>query len=193
MTKNKIQRMTILAVFTALIIGLQWLGSFIRFGPFSISLVLVPLVIAAILEGPLAGAYLGGIFGLAVFLSGDAAAFLTVSVPGTVLTVMLKGILAGFAAGAVYKLLKNHNKYVAMIVAAVICPIVNTLVFILGCFAFFWGTLQEWGSSLGFTNTFVYLIVGMIGLNFLLELLVNLVFSPAIVRVIDIGKTKLLR
>ena len=38
--------------------------------------------------------------------SGDAALFLAVSVPGTVLTVLLKGIGCGFAAGLTYKAVK---------------------------------------------------------------------------------------
>ena len=49
------QRMTGMAILTAIVIVLQLLGSFIRFGPFSISLVLVPIVIGAALYGAWAG------------------------------------------------------------------------------------------------------------------------------------------
>ena len=50
MTKNKqitTRTMVLTAVLTAVVVVLQLLGSFIRFGPFSISLVLVPIVIGA--------------------------------------------------------------------------------------------------------------------------------------------------
>ena len=72
---DKTRRLVALALFTAIVVVLQLLGSFIRFGTFSISLVLVPIVIGAVLYGPWAGAFLGAVFGLVVLLSGDAAAY----------------------------------------------------------------------------------------------------------------------
>ena len=44
----------------ALVAVLQLLGQFIKFGPVSISLVLIPIVVGAALYGPTAGAVLGG-------------------------------------------------------------------------------------------------------------------------------------
>ena len=48
---EKTRRMVGLALFTALVVILQLLGSFIRFGPFSISLVTLPIVVGAVLYG----------------------------------------------------------------------------------------------------------------------------------------------
>ena len=59
---------------TAITIVLQMIGAVIRFGPFSITLVLIPIVVGAALYGPLAGAWFGFVFGMVVLLSGDAAA-----------------------------------------------------------------------------------------------------------------------
>lgn len=42
---SKTQKLTLLALLTAIVVVLQLLGSFIRFGGFSISLVLVPIVL----------------------------------------------------------------------------------------------------------------------------------------------------
>ena len=135
---DKTRRLVALALFTAIVVVLQLLGSFIRFGTFSISLVLVPIVIGAVLYGPWAGAFLGAVFGLVVLLSGDAAAFLVISPLGCILTVMLKGALSGLCAGLVYRLLHRANEYAAIVAAAIVCPVVNTGVFLLGCLAF-WG------------------------------------------------------
>ena len=88
---------------TAMVVVLQLLGSFIRFGMFSISLVLIPIVIGAALCGTGAGAWLGLAFGITVLISGDAAAFLAVDPFGTVLTVLVKGTAAGYLAGLIYK------------------------------------------------------------------------------------------
>ncbi len=182
------RKLTGLALFTAIVVILQFLGAFIRFGPFSISLVLIPIVVGAALYGVLAGAWLGFVFGLVVLLSGDAAAFLVINPIGTVLVVLLKGALAGLCAGAVYKALCQKNETVAVIAAAVAAPVVNTGIFLLGCLLFFLPTITEWGQAMGFESVGKYMILGLVGGNFLFELLFNIVLSPVIVRLIRLGK-----
>ncbi|MGM9671872.1 MAG: ECF transporter S component [Oscillospiraceae bacterium] len=185
---GKTRKLTGIAIFTAIVIVLQLLGSFIRFGPFSISLVLIPIVVGAAMYGTAAGAWLGFIFGLVVLLSGDAAAFLGVNALGTIITVIAKGTLAGLCAGLVFRALVKTNTYVAVIVSAVVCPVVNTGVFLLGCLLFFMETINGWAAAAGFASAGTYMIVGLVGLNFVFELLVNVVLSPVIVRIISIGK-----
>lgn len=182
------RKLTGLALLTAIVVILQFLGAFIRFGPFSISLVLIPIVVGAALYGVLAGAWLGFVFGLVVLLSGDAAAFLVISPIGTILVVLLKGALAGLCAGAVYKALSERNETVAVIVAAIVAPVVNTGIFLLGCLVFFLPTVTEWGQAMGFESVGKYMILGLVGGNFLFELLFNVILSPVIVRLIRLGK-----
>lgn len=176
------------AILTALVVVLQLMGSFVRFGPFSISLVLVPIVIGASKCGVKIGAWLGFVFGLVVLLSGDAAAFLAVDVFGTIVTVMVKGTACGLVAGLVYKLLAKYNIYLAVIAAAVACPVVNTGIFLVGCVAFFMETVTEWGTALGFENVASYMFIGLAGGNFLFELATNIVLSPVVVRLLNIKK-----
>lgn len=68
--KGNTRRMTGLAIFTAIIVVLQVLCTFVRFGPFSITLALAPIIIATAIYGKGAGAYLGGVFGLVVLITG---------------------------------------------------------------------------------------------------------------------------
>lgn len=194
--------LTGLALLTAVVVVLQLLGAFVRFGPFSISLVLIPIVVGAALYGALSGAWLGLVFGLTVLLSGDAAAFLGVNPLGTVLTVLLKGALAGLCAGLVYRALagfdcklvlmvRGREKWsvdLAVIVAAIVCPVVNTGIFLLGCLVFFLPTVSGWAAAMGFESVGRYMILGLVGGNFLFELLFNIILSPVIVRLIRIGK-----
>lgn len=185
-TRKQQTRVLVLgAILTALVIVLQLMGSFIRFGMFSISLVLIPIVIGAATCGIKIGAWLGFVFGAAVLISGDAAAFLAVDVPGTILTVLIKGTACGLVAGLVYKALAKYNRYLAVMAAAVVCPIVNTGVFLLGCLAFFLPTIREWGVSLGFSNVAAYMFLGLAGGNFLFELATNIILSPVIVRILN--------
>ena len=175
------------AVLTALVVILQLMGAFVKFGPFSVSLVLVPIVIGAATCGKGISAWLGLVFGLVVLLNGDAAPFLAVNPLGTVITVLLKGTACGFFAGVIYKWLEKYNRYLAVIIAAIVCPLVNTGVFLLGCLAFFMPTIAEWAVQAGLGGGVGhYMIVGLVGINFIFELLTNIVLSPIVVRLLNI-------
>lgn len=173
------------AILTALVVILQCMGQFIRFGMFSISLVLIPIVIGAATCGVKISTWLGFVFGVVVLFT-DAAAFLAIDIVGTVITVLAKGIACGFAAGMVCKLLEKKNRYVATVAAAMVCPVVNTGVFLLGCLLFFFETISEWSLGFGFDNTLEYMIIGLVGANFLFEMATNIIMSPAVVRILSV-------
>ena len=183
--KTNTRKIAGVGLLTAVVVVLQLLGSFIHFVPFSISLVLIPIVVGASLYGVLSGAWLGLAFGITVLISGNAAAFLAVNPGGTVVTVLLKGALAGLLAGAVYKAIEKKNKVIATIVAAIICPVVNTGIFLIGCRLFFFDTIKTWAAG---TNVFVYMITGLVGFNFLFELGLNIILSPTIVKLTKLGR-----
>ena len=182
-----------LSIFTAIVVVLQLLGSFIHLGMFSISLVLVPIVVGAALYGAASGAWLGLVFAIVVLISGDAAAFLVVNPLGTILTVDSKGVLCGLVAGLVYNALKEKKDTTAVMASAVICPVVNTGVFLIGCALFFMKEpLTGWAQALGFGDDVVkYMFLSLAGGNFVFELLFNVALSPVIVRLIKLGKTRI--
>ena len=185
---QKTKRIVGIGLFTAIVVVLQLLGGGIRFGVFSISLVLVPIVVGAAIYGWQAGAWLGFAFGVTVLLSGDAGAFLAVDPLATVLVVLVKGALCGLFSGLAYKLLEGCSKVLAVIAAAVVCPAANTGVFLLGCQLFFLETINEWASMYGYNNAGTYMIFGLAGINFLIELGVNVLLAPVITQLIKIGK-----
>ena len=186
---RKTKNMVGVGLFTAIVVVLQFLGGSIRVGGmFSISLVLVPIVVGAAIYGWKAGAWLGFAFGMAVLLSGDAAAFMVVDPFATMLVVLVKGSACGCFAGLMYQLLSGSGSKFAVYAAAITCPVVNTGVFLLGCYFFFLETVASWGASLGYENAASYMFLGLAGINFILELCVNIILAPAIVRLIQIAK-----
>ena len=195
MKNQKIKRMVVMALLMAMGVVLQLLSAVIPpVGGFSISLVLLPIVLGAAVYGIRAGALLGATFGVVVVINcitgadaGGAMVFQANPVL-CILVVMGKGILAGMASGAVYRLLHKVNPYLAMLVAAIVCPVVNTGVFLLGCLVFFMDTITAWGTAAGFPSVGAYMIFGLTGANFLIELGVNLVLSPVCSRLIRIGQ-----
>ncbi|MBQ2767968.1 MAG: ECF transporter S component [Clostridia bacterium] len=193
--QNKIKRMVGIAFLMAMIIVLQLIGGMIPpiGGLVSLSLVLIPIVVGAAVFGPSGGAILGATFGLIVYIAcvngtdpGGAMVFQANAVL-CFFVVMGKGILAGVASAWVYALLKkkNVNGYVAMLMAAIVCPVVNTGIF-LACMALFYGdVLTAWANG---SPVLTYVLSTLVLLNFLPELALNVIFSPAGERIVHVVK-----
>ncbi|MBQ8170720.1 MAG: ECF transporter S component [Oscillospiraceae bacterium] len=182
--KFDVRKITGLALLTAIVVVLQILTTVVaRLGMFTFTIALVPIVVGAALYGWKAGAWLGFVFGALTLL--DANAFFVINIPGTIVTCLVKGTMAGLVAGLAYKLVEKKNKFVAVLTAAVAAPIMNTGFFIIGCLLFFIDYVKQLA---GDTNAFVFILVGFVGINFFIELGVNLVLSPTIVRLVKLGK-----
>ena len=186
------RKMTGLAIFTAIIVVLQVLCTFVRFGPFSITLALAPIIIGTAMYGKGAGAYLGGVFGAVVLVTGllgwdggTVMLLMCINPLGCVLVCLLKSVAAGFFAGLCYELIAKKNDKLGVLISGVVCPVVNTGLFIVGMLVFFFDTLSGWA---GGQNLLLYIIVGLTGVNFLVELAVNIVLSSGITRIIRAGK-----
>lgn len=193
-SSDSIRRMTGLAVFTAIIAVLTVLCNFVRFGPFSITLALAPIIIGAALYGKRAGAYLGFVFGLVVMITGvlgwdGGTVIYLLSIDPVAVTgiVLIKGAAAGWLSALVYEAAAKRSELGATVLAGIICPVANTGLFIIGMMLFFLDTLNGWAADNG-QALLVYLIIGMTGVNFLVELLTNLLLSSGICRIIKAGK-----
>ena len=190
-----IVRMAGIALMMAMVVVMQAIGGMIPpVSGFSISLVLIPIVLGAAVFGPKAGAFLGGTFGVIVYINcmtgadPSGAMVFQASPVLCFLVVMGKGILAGLGAGAVYRLLKGTNPYLAMLAAAIVCPVINTGVFVASMFLFFMDVLSAWaggGDLLGYAMTVLVLA------NFVPELILNVAFSPAGARIYRVVEGKL--
>lgn len=188
---EKTRRLTGLALLTAIIIVLQVVASFVKFGPFSITLALAPIIIGAALYGASAGAWLGGVFGVVVFIACVAGwdvggnILFTANPFLTAVLCIVKGALAGLVAGALFRAIEKGSPIGASITAGIFCPVVNTGIFCLGLTLFFHDTLVAWA---GGTDLVYYVIFGLTGVNFVLELAINLILSTVIVRVVGARK-----
>lgn len=186
---KQLKKMTGTALLMALVVVMQLLGASIPpVGGFTISLVLIPIVLGAALYGPKTGALLGTVFGVVVVVGcitgtdiGGAMVFQANPIL-CILVVLGKGILAGFASGVVYSFLKSKNRVLAMVMAAAVCPFVNTGVFILCMAVFFMDILAVWAGG----NILGYVLSGLVLCNFVPELIINLLFSAAAGRIVRI-------
>lgn len=192
--KQSTQKTVYLAFLCALIVVLQFVAYYVRISSIPVSLVLIPITIGAAYGGISAGAFLGGVFSVVCLITSftgiDQAGFYLIEVNAVwaVLLILVKGIAAGAASGAVYKLLKKASfpTLPCCAVAAVVTPFVNTGVFILGMYVFFKDTLTVWA---GGSSALITVLTAVVGINFVAELLTTVILTPAIV--LPLSKNKM--
>lgn len=189
--QSKTLRMAQLALLAAIIVLLQQIVIPLP-GGLTLSLVLVPLVVGAVLYGPAAGALLGGIFGVVVtilVITGRAGALSTmmwVANPFvTAFVCVLKGVAAGWIAGLVAAAFKKR-RMVGIVLAAMAAPIVNTGIFVLGMLTVFRGVMMEFAASIGMggTSAVYFALVILVGVNFIVEFAANLILAPTIAAIV---------
>ncbi|MDE6059238.1 MAG: ECF transporter S component [Clostridia bacterium] len=193
-----------LAVLTALVVVLQAVGGAITIGTVQLNFTLIPIVLGAILLGPLAGGFLGLACGIVVLIQviiggGFYAIIWTYSPVVTTFTCILKTTAAGVAAGFLYRLIAKKNRYVAVFVASGIVPVINTALFILGCLcmnsavtAFRDILVNDAGlAEYAGMNVFVFIVLVLVTFNFFIEFALNLVLAPAICRIESVVRKQL--
>ena len=189
---QKVRSMVFMAMMTAIVVVLQIICTFIKFGPFSITLALVPIIVGAAIYGWKAGAFLGFVFGLVVYITGlfgMDGGFVNLMMAYnpflTTLLCLLKGLAAGLVAGLIYKPLAKKNIYAGVIVSGIAAPITNTGIFALGMMTIFYGFLVE---NSGAQAPLTVLFISWIGINFIVEFFVNVALGAVITRIITIAQ-----
>lgn len=194
MNSNEKNRKTVAtAMLAAIVIVLQIVCTFIKFGPFSITLALTPIIIGAAVYGWKTGALLGFVFSAVVLISGlfgwDGGFILSMmqfSAVGTVAICLIKGTAAGAVSGAIYKALSKKSDVAASVAAAVAAPIVNTGLFAATMLTVFNGFLSANAPSDGSLSPVAMLFLSWIGVNFIVEFISNIVLSTVTTKVVRI-------
>lgn len=182
------RRITWLAILLSLVIVLQTFGGSINIGAVQLNFTLIPIVLGAILLGPLAGLILGFACGVVVLIQVivGLVPFYTLIWTETpvvaALTCVLKTSVAGLLCGYVYKVVAKKSVYVAVFMASAIVPIVNTGLFVVGCLGMWDAIVMIAGGS----NIFGFIILSLVGFNFFIELAVNVLVAPALYKVIKV-------
>ena len=185
------RNVAILGILIALVIVLQLFASAIPMFGITLNFSLIPIAIAGILLGAMGGAIVGFSCGFVVFISmavlgGEVFTATLFQAHPVMLTLICIGktTVAGLVSGLIFKLVSKKSVFVAVCVSAVVLPIVNTGIYMLGIVLMKDTTATFLGlgaSSAGVVFTTVFAIIW---LNFVLEMAVNLIFIPMIHRVI---------
>ena len=182
---QKIKRLVGISILSAIVVVLQLISNYIPFGPVSITLALIPIVVGAIVYGPYGGFILGLVLGVMVCTAPTTAGFLQFTFFGTVIVCLLKSSIAGLIAGYVFKWIRNYNLILAIVLASLIVPIVNTGLFAVASLTIFLPLIEKAANAEN-VNAVYYLFIGMIGYNFIIEFLVNSILSPVVIRIVEL-------
>lgn len=183
----QIKKITSIAILTTLVVVLQLFSNYVQF-TVSITLSLIPIVVGAVLYGPLAGFILGAVSGILVFIAPSTMAlFWEYGVITTFLVCVLKMGIAGMVSGILYKLLHKKNNTLAAVVASIIVPIVNTGLFAIAAYIFYYDLLAGYAAG---QNVLAYLFLSFIGINFIIEFFVNSVLSTVVLRLTNLANLK---
>ncbi len=176
MKKSKIFNITVIGIFAAIIAVVAFIP--LRTFGLEITFTMVPVAVGAIVFGPTVGAVLGGVFGVVSFLqcfgySAFGAVLLSIDPLLTALVCIPTRILAGFIAGLVFKAMNKGGELTkaAYPTAALLAPLLNTVLFMGAIVLFFYNTdfIQGFVTDVGASNPFMFIIL-FTGVNGAVEL-----------------------
>ena len=169
------------SIFIAIIIVLQIIATYINLGGFPITLTLIPIIIAGAVYGPSTGLLMGVVFGIIVDImvitgADPSGAIMLAAHPViTILTCIVKGGAAGLLGSLAYKLIPN--KKTGIIVSAIITPITNTSLLYVSLILFF-------------NSSFAAVVATFMSINFIIELLLNVILAPGLLILINRVKNR---
>ncbi|MED9904524.1 MAG: ECF transporter S component [Lachnospiraceae bacterium] len=178
MRNSKVTKMVQMAILIAIILLMAFTPiGYIRTGALSITFIMIPVVIGAMILGPAAGALLGTVFGLTSFAQcfmGDVfgATLVNINPIFTFITCVLARTLTGYLTGVLFNLIKkaDKTKTVCYFAGGLIGAVLNTVFFMGALMAFFWNTdlIQGINESTGGKGVLA-VVVAMVTINGVLE------------------------
>ena len=188
-SKTNVLFLTELALLTAIVILMAFtpLG-YLKIGAQSITFIVVPVAVGAVLLGVKGGAFLGLVFGLTSFVQCfgmDAFGTMIFGMKpiATAFCCIAPRILVGVVPALVFKALKKINckKAIAIAVSCVCAPLTNTLLY-LGCMTVFFKdiliNIYGYAGSSGFF--FLIWLLALVSVNVILETASSLILGSAI-------------
>jgi uncharacterized membrane protein len=175
-----------LAILTAVVLLMAFtpLG-YLRLSVVEISFLALPVAVGAILLGPGAGAFLGGVFGATSFfqcfgISPFGGVLLGLNPVLTLILCMVPRILMGLLSGLVFRWIypMDRGKTICFALASLSAAAFNTLFSMLGLVLFFGGT--DFVRGMQGTTPLLSFVISMIGAQGMIEAVVCCVVGGAV-------------
>lgn len=182
------------AALTAIILVMSFtpLG-YLRTAGLQISLLTVPVVIGAMVVGPVTGLILGLVFGFTSFyqcfgMDAFGAALLNINPIFTFLVCVPTRALVGWGTGMLFRAMKKIDKThsICYFAGGLLGAFLNTLLFMSALILFFWNTdyMQTINQSMGNLNIFAFVAV-FVGINAIFEIIVSCLAGGGISKILS--------
>ena len=188
MKNNKVKRLVLLGLFTAILLVMSWtpLG-YLKVGFLEITLNVIPLAVAAITLGSAGGAVTGAVFGLTSFLQCIGIGGLSplgevlfgISPLFCFIVCFVPRVLDGYISGFVFRgISKKVPRTVACYITGFVSAFLNTLLFMTALIALYGSHSYMQGLMEG-RNVFTF-VCTFVGINAVFEMLACTVVSGAV-------------
>lgn len=197
---------TVMLVETAMLTAIVLVMSFtpigyLRIGGLELTLIMVPVIIGAVTQGPAVAAFLGGVFGITSFMqcfmgSALGTVLVSISIPRTFVVCVVSRVFAGLFCGLLFSACRKQDRRGgwSFAVAGVSGSLFNT-VFFLGLLALLFWNVQftaEQAASLGGVDTVLKTVIGVAaGINAPIELVVCAILGSAVGKGVSVALKRL--
>lgn len=193
--KNDLRTLTQLALLVAIQIVMKAIGlGSVPVGPLYMSFLTLPIAVGAIVMGPMAGAILGGVFGVVSYydaITGASAmtgALFQVSPLSTLVLCVGTRVLMGWCCGLVFHALHHFDLRGtwSYLIGALSAPVLNTVFFMGYIVLAFYNTeyVQSLVSAKGAGNPLMFVVL-LVGVQGLVEAVVCGVLGCAVSRAVS--------
>ena len=191
-TQTNTRYLVELALFIAIVLVMKLTGlSSIPVGPLNMTFTMVPIAVGAMLLGPLAGAVLGGVYGLTSLYDAMTGAsvmtgfFFQFSPVNTVILCVGMRILVGALTGWLFRAMRRVDKTdtVCYFAGGLAAPLLNTILFMGYIVLVFYHTefIQSRVETLGAAGPLAFVVLS-VGVQGLVEALTGLVVGGAVAK-----------
>jgi len=189
-SRFSVRQMTMVGMLSAISIflGLTGLG-FIPIPPVKATIMHIPVIIGAIVEGPMVGALVGLVFGLFSMYQAFTTPLPTSFIFWNPIIALVPRILIGVVAYYVYTFFKNKIKKQSINIGiAAICATLTNTIGVLGLTYLIY--LDKYSATIGINKAIAGTTIGMIGVtNGIPEAMVSAIISiPIIITVLKMKK-----
>lgn len=193
-------RLVLTALLTALIIVMAFtpLG-YLKAGAIEITFITIPVIIGAVLLGPVGGLFLGAVFGITSFIqcfgmSTFGVALFSVSPLHTAIVCIVPRVLMGWLTAVIFKAVSSKDKtsFVQYLVASIAGPLLNTILFTGTLLLLFNNApiIIQLKEQFGSTNVMAF-AAAFVGVNGLIEAGVCAVLGTALCKALSVAMKKM--
>ena len=193
-------RLVLTALLTALIIVMAFTPfGYLKAGAIEITFITIPVIIGAVLLGPVGGLFLGAVFGITSFIqcfgmSTFGVALFSVSPLRTAIVCIVARVLMGWLTAVIFKAISSKDKtsFVQYLVASIAGPLLNTILFTGTLLLLFNNApiIIQLKEQFGSTNVMTF-AAAFVGVNGLIEAGVCAVLGTALCKALSVAMKKM--